>query len=402
MNYKLLFLLISTTLFLTSCSPEKSDFQKAKTENTIEAYEKFIEQYPNSKSKTEALAHIDLLNAKSINLVEAYQSFLDKHHDYSNKDEIFQLIDFLKLKENNSITDCEKFLEKYPRSIHKNDILELKEILSAKQSSDKNKLESFINNYPQSSYREQANFLLEILKKNPEILALYLQANKLAKDGDLTQTNSTVSKLISYDDNSSPIIRDLISEIFDNLTNEIYNIPKIPYKGKIDKKRYLSTNIWKYFSNSKYEKDKPIGFVAATSLELIVNSKVFDDFAYESEKEFNEFKNNKIDQTKKQSASEISDILFEKARIARFLQRRNETIEDLKKQCVELVGDLVLKYLTTDSFEAKKQILKTLGKFLTSEKKLQFDYSKIIMEILENETDPKLKFYCNYILERTK
>lgn len=71
--------LILISLFLLTCSNPEEDFQKAKQKNTIEAYEKFLIDYPKSDFVDATRQHLMRLKynkADSICTVEAYEKFI--------------------------------------------------------------------------------------------------------------------------------------------------------------------------------------------------------------------------------------------------------------------------------------------------------------------------------------
>jgi hypothetical protein len=74
------FILVFLVL-LVGCSSEKSEWEKAQSKNTIEAYETYLSKYPKGKFSMEALAKIEELaftDAQQKNTIEAYAEYLKK------------------------------------------------------------------------------------------------------------------------------------------------------------------------------------------------------------------------------------------------------------------------------------------------------------------------------------
>jgi hypothetical protein len=82
---KMLMLLLCVLLVFTGCATLKDDvpktmedhWEKARSENTISAYEAFLEKYPNAMFSREELHAWQ--TAQTTNTVEAYEAFLQKY-----------------------------------------------------------------------------------------------------------------------------------------------------------------------------------------------------------------------------------------------------------------------------------------------------------------------------------
>jgi len=107
-------------LLLTGCSNEKNDWQNAKTKNTVQLYDDFIKNYPESIFKDSAVYKIEKLNYEE---VVGYDN-LNEYH---------------------------KFIQQYPNSIFldsiKDKIVDLN-IRDAQKSKDIMQVVDYINNYP--------------------------------------------------------------------------------------------------------------------------------------------------------------------------------------------------------------------------------------------------------------
>lgn len=97
-------------------------FSHVKIENTINAYEQYIQQYPDSKLIKDAkLCIFDLAYsfAKKSNTIEGYENFLAKYPDAvqsTSAKEIVHTLAFNKAKEINSAEAYKQFLAKYPNA----------------------------------------------------------------------------------------------------------------------------------------------------------------------------------------------------------------------------------------------------------------------------------------------
>ena len=98
-HYPRLNISILFAIFLTMCSSPESDWQKAEENNTIEAYQSFLNKYPESSYASEVQEKIgklifesDWQKAEGNNTIEAYQSFLNKYPESSYASEVQEKI----------------------------------------------------------------------------------------------------------------------------------------------------------------------------------------------------------------------------------------------------------------------------------------------------------------------
>jgi len=117
-NYLSVFILVAT-LLVVGCG-EDYQYKKAKKATTIEKYEVFIKQYPESKYIVELKDSLEVLyyrQAKETNIIEAYESFIEKYPDSRFRDEALEKVEelvFNKAKEKKSINALNAYLRKYP------------------------------------------------------------------------------------------------------------------------------------------------------------------------------------------------------------------------------------------------------------------------------------------------
>ena len=119
----LLWILLIAILSL-SCSPERGDWKKAKSQNSIEAYEEYLAKYPEGKHAAEAREKITDLHyqqAESASTIEAYEEYLAKYpaEKYAStvRERITQLHceqAYEQAESVNTIEAYEEFLKRYP------------------------------------------------------------------------------------------------------------------------------------------------------------------------------------------------------------------------------------------------------------------------------------------------
>ncbi len=112
--------LVAFIVTLASCSFEKRDWEKAESENTIQAYETFLEKYPKSTFADTARLKIEELEfneAESKNTIEAYEAFLKKYPagEHASKARILtEVLYFKKAESENTLKTFEDFLQRFP------------------------------------------------------------------------------------------------------------------------------------------------------------------------------------------------------------------------------------------------------------------------------------------------
>jgi len=108
-------------IFFVCSNPEK-EFNKAKQVNTIEAYNGFLEKYPEtefSQAAKDSIIRIEFEKAIKTHTIEIYNEFLEKYPQSSFnqavKDSIIK-IEFKKVVEANTISEYRSFLSNHPNS----------------------------------------------------------------------------------------------------------------------------------------------------------------------------------------------------------------------------------------------------------------------------------------------
>lgn len=115
--YILIFLI---GLIFSSCVSEKKRWSETKLENSIAAYELFLEKYDEgefSDSASLLLEELYYIEAKSIDSIHVYENFLTKYPEgiYSDSVRLFiKLIDYKTADSINTVEAYKNFIEKYP------------------------------------------------------------------------------------------------------------------------------------------------------------------------------------------------------------------------------------------------------------------------------------------------
>jgi len=115
-------LFVAAVLFFTGCSGEKKAWEKAVSNNSIQAYEDFLKTYPKNKFADEAKTRIGLIyleEAKEANTITAYKKFLVQYPEGKPAEEVHSLIE--KIYPSFSLDTMVK-IESIPETIWKGDI----------------------------------------------------------------------------------------------------------------------------------------------------------------------------------------------------------------------------------------------------------------------------------------
>lgn len=175
-----LFILTILSLLIFSCGASRQ-FKTATTLGTIQAYEKFIEDYPKSSKAPIAAVQLKSLyenrdweSAKRINSSSAYQNFLSAYPNSLKKNEAKRLLEkaeqeekilaeWNKVQNINTIDAYERFLIQYPGSKYSSNARNAINGFIDKawrEANNQNSIEgyqNFLKTHPNSSYTQQAN-----------------------------------------------------------------------------------------------------------------------------------------------------------------------------------------------------------------------------------------------------
>lgn len=120
---------------LAACSSPNADWQRATTQNTVAAYQQFIQQHPNDARVEQARNRINALNdeaawttAQNANSLDGFQQYLQQEpngmHAADAQDKINALQQdaaWQTAQQTNTAAGYQDFLTKYPNSPHAGD-----------------------------------------------------------------------------------------------------------------------------------------------------------------------------------------------------------------------------------------------------------------------------------------
>jgi outer membrane protein assembly factor BamD (BamD/ComL family) len=128
----LLVLCVITAGALAACANPNADWQKANQQNTVAAYQQFIQQHPNDARVAQARDRISALQdeqawtaAQSTNTLDGYQQYLQQEpngmHAADAQDKVNSLQSdaaWSSAQSTNTAAGYQDFLQKYPNSPH--------------------------------------------------------------------------------------------------------------------------------------------------------------------------------------------------------------------------------------------------------------------------------------------
>ena len=108
-------------VLLGACGPsEEREWQDARMKRSAEAYEQFLEQYPEgefSADAREALETLRFKQAQKENTLDAFTGFLELHPDGQHAEEATRTVEMMhwvQAQRQNTQGSYERYLEKYP------------------------------------------------------------------------------------------------------------------------------------------------------------------------------------------------------------------------------------------------------------------------------------------------
>ena len=105
------------------CGKEKDLFEKTEKTNKIEAYEAFLQKYPESKYKSKIdsiLVELAYEQAILINTIETYENYQQKHPESKYAADINGRIEWIKIDENPNKAIYEEYIKNNPDSRYVN------------------------------------------------------------------------------------------------------------------------------------------------------------------------------------------------------------------------------------------------------------------------------------------
>ncbi len=169
---KMTFLAITLIAF-AACNSEKNQWESAQKTGTINGYELFLVENPNSEFAQKATEEIWNLSVKKDSL-DLFEKFLNKHPDSKFKDNALEKI-WIIIQKNDCIESYESFIHGHPHSKYEEKAID--EIWRLYE--EKNTItdfEKFISEHPNSKYDSKAKEAIKniwaSLKPNSPIIEI--------------------------------------------------------------------------------------------------------------------------------------------------------------------------------------------------------------------------------------
>lgn len=222
-GFKMVFLAGLALIIVSGCATTGSHWQGAGRLGTIEAYETFLRQHPNSEYSLQARSRLAALyeekewnRGKQQNTIAAYESFLARYPKgafTSMANTKLETLYYDNARAKDDLNKYADFLRRYPNSTFKNSILQRVEALlfqSAKSIYTVLALEDFLRKFPDGVYASEARVLIgkinEAVAKEKERFAQAVaekrerfareakeEQEKIAREWEKSQAQNTVS-----------------------------------------------------------------------------------------------------------------------------------------------------------------------------------------------------------------
>ncbi len=190
-HYRQLLYLLIIIIIAAGCASTKSRFRKAASKNTVEAYEAFINNPENkgplvdkSRKRIEQLLFDNACKEGSI---QAFEKYLEIYPEGKHADEArmrVQNIQFFKARGENTIAAFEAFLKKYPSGENADSIKKLYEYSYFRRVSKEDRIEgyeSYLKTFPQGQNARKSKSRLAALyqlkmegENNIEVLRAFI------------------------------------------------------------------------------------------------------------------------------------------------------------------------------------------------------------------------------------
>lgn len=189
----------------------KKTFERSLSLNTLEAYNAFINLYPNSEQTYTAIDKRDSIayeNAKAIHTWEAYRSYVDTYPQSRFKPIAavrYQRLLYLDRTKSGSLEDLENFVANHPDNPYVNEVIE--EILKKRTLQNRvNDYRLFIADYPDSPSAKKAIDILyhldpELFFKLPELKLFNRKGRYDYKDSITLIHEKNLPSLVAFVEN---------------------------------------------------------------------------------------------------------------------------------------------------------------------------------------------------------
>lgn len=171
MNKKLIIPLFLCFLVFISCSSVKEDWQKAESENSVQAYQEFVVKHPNNTLAAEAkqkIMELSFAEAEAKETPQALNKFIIRFRKGPLVEKARRKLEdhYYQVAENkNTIVAYEKFVKRFPKSEHSEQAKAKMEAMYFEQAERVNTYASyrtFLDKYKKGKWAEKAfaNFLV--------------------------------------------------------------------------------------------------------------------------------------------------------------------------------------------------------------------------------------------------
>jgi len=175
-------LVIGLSIIL-SCANENKDWEKVKSSNTVESYEEFIKEYPNSSLLDSANIYIELIyfsQAKKKNTIEGFENFISRYPEsklIKSAEVILDSLRFSEVANSGNTAALEEYINKYHDSEYIQDIEVILDSLRYEKAKSEATLESYLDfakKYPKSAFIKKVNAKIDYLKKEQLKIGIWM------------------------------------------------------------------------------------------------------------------------------------------------------------------------------------------------------------------------------------
>ncbi|MCD4664152.1 MAG: hypothetical protein K8R68_02705 [Bacteroidales bacterium] len=194
--FSILFLQCQTS---SNSNEEKSEWEKAETENTMQAYDEYLNKFPDGEFVTDAkttIAKILIDDAKTGNPIESFDAYVLRFPEGKNKS-VFEPIIYKYVIEQDSIEFFEEYVKRFPKSKYLNDF---ESIIYNRIKNGKSSLSfpDFVRRFPESKYLSSMDTMLYDSAKTYKKIELYDEYVEIFKKGSFKNDIDSIFEQLLY------------------------------------------------------------------------------------------------------------------------------------------------------------------------------------------------------------
>ncbi|RME46043.1 MAG: hypothetical protein D6795_15960, partial [Deltaproteobacteria bacterium] len=205
-------------LLLVAAGCASAAYERARRANTVEAYEKFLQNHPDSDQAPEARQRLEQLRYEQVKFLrteQAYQSFIEQYPDNPYVPQIRKELEEIRYKRaitNGTLEDYETYLKYHPTGEHVTEILTLYEERLWEKAEQENTVaafEAFLKKARLESSRERARTKIEelayqeaVTADTPQAYARFLQKfgkSRYAKEAKTRYEEASYRQAVTED-----------------------------------------------------------------------------------------------------------------------------------------------------------------------------------------------------------